>query len=634
MEYAIENAPFVTVSTTDELKTQLIRPKPTLSAEYIVTTVKRHKFTTLAAVMVVVASVVGLSVYRYNGATPASGEYHSLIGAIDAQTTAKDLVMSRVPASGNVFGIAISPDGRYVAYTTGDRDHHRIHVKELASQRDTEIVPASAVENNWFFGLVFTPDSQNLIYQQNKGWNRDIYKVSIAGGTPVKIADKTWSVSISPDGLSRATFRNVYDSEDRIKGAELAVSKVDGSDERILQRTLRGKDDLIVCSVPAWSPDSKWLACAFEYNNLYQIHTINVADGTTKPFSNQKWANANGGVWMPDNTLVVSGSVKPNEPSQLWRLSESEAKQITVDAVGFGSLSATRDGKILVTVQPKERSNLWISPGKDPSRAVQVTTSGEMRNFYPLRDGKVAFTSEITNPPQLWLGDRNGKDRRQLTFGDARIGGPSITPDGKYIIYGVLRDDGFHTHRMNADGSDAREINATAGRCPGISQDSKWLYCYSWRQENETNAIYKISIEGGPPTALARVRVAGGIDISPRGDRIVTLITDSESAPPAINIFDMTGKLLTSIPVPRTVINNDVALKLTPDGRRIAFLDVSNGTGNIWTVPADGKGRPRPLTNFTAPGIVSFKWPYEGKELFMLRRESTSDAMMITNKGN
>ena len=50
MEYAIQTTPFITVSSTDEMKTQLIRRRPTLSAEYIVTSVKRHKFATLMTV--------------------------------------------------------------------------------------------------------------------------------------------------------------------------------------------------------------------------------------------------------------------------------------------------------------------------------------------------------------------------------------------------------------------------------------------------------------------------------------------------------------------------------------------------------------------------------------------------------
>src|SRR5437868_13297332 len=68
MEYATQSTPFVTVSSGGEMKTQLIRPRPTLSAEYIVTTVKRHKLATFAALAMVTFLGVGLSVYRYNAA--------------------------------------------------------------------------------------------------------------------------------------------------------------------------------------------------------------------------------------------------------------------------------------------------------------------------------------------------------------------------------------------------------------------------------------------------------------------------------------------------------------------------------------------------------------------------------------
>ena len=245
----------------------------------------------------------------------------------------------------------------------------------------------------------------------------------------------------------------------------------------------------------------------------------------------------------------------------------------------------------------------------------------------------MVFTSEITDPPQLWLLNRDGKDRRQLTVDESAIGGPIVTPDGKFIIYGSgpRRDDGFHIHRMNVDGSDQRELTSTPGKAIKISQDSKWIYYYSPKRENGTDSLYKMSIDGGSPSVVARAKLEWPLDISSRDDRIAALVYNSAYVPTGINVFDKSGKLLNTIPVPPSVFSGGPSLKWTPDGRRIAFVDVSNGARNIWTVSADGKGRPRPFTNFTSPGVVTFKWSYDGKELFIMRRDSTSDAMMITN---
>lgn len=629
MEYAIQPTPFITVSSTDEMKTQLIRPRLTLSAEYIVTGIKRHKLATFVALALVSFLGVGLSVYRYNAA-PAN----TMRGAIDAETTEKDLKISQIAASGKVFNVAISPDGKFMAYTTGEPRRISIHIKDLASQRDSEIVPASTVEKSSVNSLVFTPDSQNLLYQYGTPYNEEMFRVPITGGTPVKIADNTNSLSISPDGKLMALHKDLDEKGINWTGYDLVISKVDGSDERILKHTVEGKDDLIEYTIPAWSSDGKWIAGAFrhgKFNEGYvQMYAISVADGTTRPMSSQKWVVISGVVWMPDNTLVVAGKEKSNEPSQLWRVSESEAKRITFDAAGYTDLSATSDGKTLVTVQAKDRTDLWISPGNDPSHPTQVTSSGEIRGFGALPDNKVVICSEITQPQQLWLLNRDGTDRRQLTFGDATNCGPHVTPDGKLILYNLVRDGVFHVYRMNIDGTDQRELTSTSGILIKVSPDSKWLYFVSRERENGRNSIYRVSVDGGSPTVVARIKVAGQtIDVSPRDERIASLVTNSEFIPTGIDIFDKGGKLMNTIPVPPTVHN--VGLRWTPDNKRLAFIDVRVGTGNIWTVSADGKGRPQQLTNFTSPGVFSFKWSYDGKELFLMRRASMSDAMMITN---
>jgi hypothetical protein len=59
------------------------------------------------------------------------------------------------------------------------------------------------------------------------------------------------------------------------------------------------------------------------------------------------------------------------------------------------------------------------------------------------------------------LSDRDGKDGRRLTFGEAAVAGPHISRDGKYIIYGFLRNDGGElryrvVHRVNRWKSDEK----------------------------------------------------------------------------------------------------------------------------------------------------------------------------------
>ena len=110
MEYSFQPSRYVSVSTTDELKTKLIRPRPTIRAEYIVTSVKRHKYATLATVILGIMAAIGFSVYKFDGATPLNTE--QLYGLIDSSTTENDLKFSRLPISGQTNEAVLSPDGK------------------------------------------------------------------------------------------------------------------------------------------------------------------------------------------------------------------------------------------------------------------------------------------------------------------------------------------------------------------------------------------------------------------------------------------------------------------------------------------------------------------------------------------
>ena len=55
-----------------------------------------------------------------------------------------------------------------------------------------------------------------------------------------------------------------------------------------------------------------------------------------------------------------------------------------------------------------------------------------------------------------------------------------------------------------------------------------------------------------------------------------------------------------------------------------------NGASNIWEQPLSG-GPPRQITNFTSDRINAFAWSRDGKQLFMIRGNTTADVILISN---
>ena len=635
MEYATQSTPFITVSSTDELKTQLIRRRPTLSAEYIVTSVKRHKYATLFAVAFIAASGIGLSVYKYNGATPPSSQQD--LSAITFSTTERDLKFSKLPISVEAKGSVISPDGKYVAYNTGDRG---LRLLNLETNADAVVM----AENN-FWGPTFSPDSQFIYltygaYDSTDGFKR----VSIQGGTPTKVVDHPGDggPSFSPDGTTMVFTRDLPG----FNGQTIQIANLDGSNERTIAKIDRdkiGRDNWIYN--PIFSPDAKTLAAAMSFKEgggtFWKLMRFTIADGKQQVLSDKKWAGVSGAVWLPNGNLVIAASENNSDPSQLWSIPPGgEPKAITSGLVSYRWLSATRAGDTLLATQGSGGVDLWMLPENDTANAKRVTSSGELQGrFTWTPDGRVVIGSNVSGSPDIWIMNPDGTGRKQLTQDPARDAQPTVSSDGKYIAFTSDRVNGVkHIFRMDLDGNDLKQL--TSGpheRLPSFSADGKWVYYID--ADDDPPATYptiirKVSINGGEPTLVATAPEGWGIngmDVNRADGRLVYgLERFSNTLQYKLGILPAQGGQPRLIDVPTNLVSWRPFW--TPDKHAIALRMGSRI--DIWSVPVDGTGKPRQLTDFKTPGTGDFSWTFDGKQLLVSRGTSMSTPVLIRNVGN
>lgn len=222
----------------------------------------------------------------------------------------------------------------------------------------------------------------------------------------------------------------------------------------------------------------------------------------------------------------------------------------------------------------------------------------------------------------FWIVNADGGNPKQLTA-DARVNGaPSVSPDGRSIVFFSDRSAGPHIWRMNIDGSDQRQLtNGSGEQTPQFSPDGHWVV---YRTSFGQATVWKVPSDGGEPVQLSH-KYSTHPTVSPDGKLVAYRYRD-ENAPWRIAVAPFEGgEPLKTFDLPATF---GVPLRWTHDGHALAYVDTRGGVSNIVAQPLDG-GAVKQLTDFKADRIFWFDFSHDGKQLALSRGTQTSDVILI-----
>src|SRR5262249_49644746 len=159
-----------------------------------------------------------------------------------------EIKLEQLTATGQSYHLAISPDGKYVAYERVLENKAGIWIRQLAANTNAELVPpAGAV-----YGLAFN-NSGDYLYFVRADPMTALFRVSLLGGPPTKIVEKLeGNFSLSRHGDQIAFIRQTINSAGQ-REYDLMTANADGSSERRVLASAH-PDDL---DNPLWSPDGK-----------------------------------------------------------------------------------------------------------------------------------------------------------------------------------------------------------------------------------------------------------------------------------------------------------------------------------------------------------------------------------------
>jgi TolB protein len=201
--------------------------------------------------------------------------------------------------------IALSPDGRRLAFVSGGGGNADLYVLELAGGQLRRLTDSQGLDGypSW------SPDGKQLVFQSYRDSTPKLYVVSADGSGVRRLTaaqgDES-SPAFAPDGKGVAYVVKLGRHE-----AQLRYAPLDSGAVRVLGREpAKGNE-----ATPQWSPDGRQLAYVVQEGNVSQIHVMH-ADGSGKRALTQSVGTSSDPQWSPDGKRLLFLSARGAERRQ------------------------------------------------------------------------------------------------------------------------------------------------------------------------------------------------------------------------------------------------------------------------------------------------------------------------------
>ena len=509
---------------------------------------------------VLVIAALALALWRNSSSKPAE--------IVERKLTANS-------SENGVNSAAISPDGKYLAYT----DNTGVYLK-LIRTGEVHLVPLpanfSARVDDWF------PDGSRLLVSRRDGPGKaSLWSLSVFGGSPRALADDAFGGSVSPDDAHIAFLRAEMPYDVLVR-REQWVMRSDGADQI---KVAADKSDGSALGPPTWSPDSKRIAnirttWSFSYNpRSVEVNDWRNARAETV-FSDNRLTRASH--WLPDGVLIYG--LENQSDSSLWMVSLQKSgkisgspKRITQGQGSILQMSGSVDGKIIS----------FLSEHRSPS--IYIGTLAP--------DGAHLLAN------------------RRLTLDESANAATSWTPDSKAVLFSSDRNGTKEIFKQSTDQPLAESLIAGAQDLwqPRLTPDGSEILYLSTTQSSSSetlSSIFAIPITGGTPRLIVQAISIWNVQCA-RLPSTICLYSVARGDTWETFRFDVRSGKSTAPPQ----IDPPCSWSLSPDGSQRAI--VANNSHGVIQLRSTATGEKRDLVVKGWDELENIDWSADGKSLLV-----------------
>ncbi|MBV9759564.1 MAG: protein kinase [Acidobacteriaceae bacterium] len=544
----------------------------------------------------------------------------------------------RITYDGNVQLGAISPDGKYLAYVTGDESDELLRILKLEGRQGR----ALAIGQDRCIGLTFLPDGQALYYVLKNPREElgRLYRLKLGSEVPTTMVLENIDgpVTFSPDGKQFAFLRRA--EERGLSEASILVGSMQNPAET---RPILSRVNTQLQEQMAWSPRGDQIAAiAFpaqmDAPTQPSISLFSLDGRERKQFSTRDLRTLSYPVWLDRGRSLMFSGLPVGAQSKQKRLEQLHIAtgqfHELPSALAFDGLSVTSDGSVLAAVSLDQRSSVWVAEGNrlDAPRRL-LPQSEDIENLSWLGDD-VIFPSSRSGNVSFWR--IRGAGGVEPLAGSERCvqTEPAGLESESAVIYSsncATGGDDFNIWRLNLDTE--KRVQLTSGSNfdgqPDVSRDGRWIVYSSW--PSNSPSVWKAPARGGTPVRVSAQQARYPF-LSPDGQEIVCQIRELNGLWHVAILSFANGAVLRDFPdLPAG--EKSPPVRWSPDGGALEYVSSQGAASNIWREPLHG-GAARQLTASAEGNIIYFSWNLNGTKLAYIRGRADSDVMLFRRARN
>jgi tricorn protease len=371
----------------------------------------------------------------------------------------------------------------------------------------------------------------------------DIWTVPSSGGEArLLISDPVTETRplYSPDG-SRLAFGSTRDGHENIYVLTLATGDV-------RRLTYDSSDD----KLDGWSRDGQWIyfsSGSHDLSYMNDIYRVHAGGGTPMAVSADVYANEFESAPSPDGSRVAFAG-RSIASAQWWRKGHSHL----------------------------DEAEIWLLQDTNPPSYQQVSDSGA-KSLWPMWSGdgrSLYYVSDRSEAQNIWMQPIGGSPRQVTPFRDGRVLWPSITPDGRTIVF--ERDFGIwklDTRSGKASPVSITRVGAPAGPAVEHLQLSNHFQELALSPDGKKIAFVvhgevfaAAAKEGGEAARVTFTPAAAESEITWSPDSLKLAYVSDRSGTSALFLYDFpSGPEMQLTTGARAVARP----QFSPDGKQIAF---------------------------------------------------------------